>query len=350
MSKKYIQAFCSKPHNLVKVSSDGNVNMCCHQNTNYLGNLFEKPFEDIWFSNFAEDVRNQTKNNKLHPMCDTKECPFKYKNLIQESKTIEADARGYPIHLEFDLHGSHCNFGGTDPNPENCCIMCPRSRIDFKQHLLLNPDRTDELIEKIKHIIPNLEIINILGIAEPFWKGKIFEILEKINFSKYQEQISLWTTSNASVFNEEQQEKLLKITKKTDIHFSLDAASDETFFKIRRNHSFKTCCKNIKNWCKKRNSSGEHYVRLHNNINMLNVHEVSDMVLMAKDMQVDLLVLIPTHDCGGTHSAIKDIIVNQNNFYKFKKAEKDAVKLANKINQNIFFSRPLALNFELKIL
>ena len=83
---------------------------------------------------------------------------------------------------------------------------------------------------------------------------------------------------------------------------------------------------------------------------MLNVHEVSDMVLMAKDMQVDLLVLIPTHDCGGTHSAIKDIIVNQNNFYKFKKAEKDAVKLANKINQNIFFSRPLALNFELKIL
>lgn len=350
---KYVRAFCPRPFNLVKISSDGNVNMCCHQSNNYLGNLFEKPFEDIWFSYFAEGIRTDTKNGRLHPMCNTIECPFKYKDIAAEMTEIVANGRGYPTQLEFDLHGSHCNFGGLNPTPETACIMCPRSRPDFHQHLSAHPDRTDELVAKIAHIVPNLKTLNILGIAEPFWKDKIFEILEKFNFQRYKKQIAVWTTSNASVFDEQKQNRLLQLAEDTDIHFSLDAATPETFLKIRRSHTFHTCCKNIKSWCAKRdeckkNQTGKHFVRMHNNINTLNLHEVNDMVLMSKDMGIDLLVLLPTHDCGGSHKSLESIIVNPQNYKRFLKAEESAKKLAESIGLEILFSRPLSLNIELK--
>jgi MoaA/NifB/PqqE/SkfB family radical SAM enzyme len=349
---KQVKAFCSHPFNKAKVSSNGDLNMCCHQSTeSRLGNLFEKTFEDLWFSKFAEEIRDENRQGRLHRVCDTSECPFKYKQIADEMTSFTSDARGYPREIEFDLHGSHCNFGGLNPTPETTCIMCPRSRSDFSDYLKANPDRTDEIIEKIKHITPSLAMINILGIAEPFWKDKIFDVLEKMNFEEHKKHIVLWTTSNGSIFNEQRQQKLLNLTNNTDIHFSLDAATSATFMKIRQNDFFELACKNIKSWCEKRdecrkNKTGEHVVRLHNNINMLNVHEVPQMVEVAKDLGVDLLVLLPTHDCGGTHSDLKDILVNSSNYRKFLKAEEKAHKIAKQLGQNIVFSRPLSLGFE----
>lgn len=322
--------------------------MCCHQSdSSYLGNLFERPFEDLWFSKFAEDIRDAIREKRLHSVCNTIQCPFKYKNIEQEVKQITADARGYPREIEFDLHGSHCNFGGLNPTPHTACIMCPRARPDFAEYLEKTPDRTDELIETIRHLTPNLNMINILGIAEPFWKDKIFDVLDKMDFSKHKSHIKLWTTSNGSIFNEKRQERLCEIAEKTDIHFSLDAASSETFMKIRQNNFFDVICKNIKMWTKRRETgTGKHYVRLHNNINSINVHEVPDMVRLAKDLGVDVLILLPTHDCGGTHISIKNIIVSPTNFKRFVKAQTEAEKVAKEIGQEVIFSRPLGLDYD----
>jgi MoaA/NifB/PqqE/SkfB family radical SAM enzyme len=349
-SKKTIRSFCELPLIKAKIASDGRVSMCCHQShEGFLGNLFEKTFEEIWFGSLAEEIRNSVKNAQLHRVCDTIECPFKYKKTLDHMHNYEVDSRGYPTHLEFDLHGSHCNFGGTELLENKICIMCPRSRADFKDHLRDMPDRTAELINKIKHLVNRLEIINIIGIAEPFWKDKIFDVLEKMNIKENKKNLEIWTTSNASVFNEERQNKLLDLSNRTDIHFSLDAATRETFLKIRKNDFFDVCCKNIKSWTKKIKETNninekKHYVRLHNNINMINVNEVEKMVFLAKDLEVDILVLLPTHDCGGTHKNLNNILVNTTNYHLFLEAQKKAEAAAKKIEQKIIFSRPLDLN------
>jgi len=348
--EKNVHGFCELPFTKAKISSDGHVSMCCHQSHDgYLGNLFEKTFEEIWFGSLAEEIRIQNKDARLHRVCDTSECPYKYKKVVEHMHDFEANSRGYPTHIEFDLHGSHCNFGGTDLLIERVCLMCPRSQKDFKEHLEKNPDRTDELVDKIKHLIIHIKIINILGVAEPFWKDKIFDILNKFNIKENKNRISVWTTSNASIFNEDRQDKLLDLTDKTDIHFSLDAATRETFLKIRKNDCFEICCKNIKSWREKTKeinklSGKNHYIRLHNNINTINVNEVTDMVFLAKDMGIDLLVLLPTHDCGGTHSDLNNILVNKENYSLFIKAQESAEFIADKIGQKILFSRPLDLN------
>lgn len=352
---KNVHAFCHLPFSRAKVSADGNLNMCCHQSENsYLGNLFEESFEELWFGNFAEDIRTATREGRLHPVCNTAECPFKYLNVPQEMHTFEANATGYPTELEFDLHGSHCNFGGTQPITEKTCIMCPRARPDFAEYLAKYPDRTDELIKAVKHLTPYLKIINVLGIAEPFWKDKIFDVLDKLDFAAHRDDIEVWTTSNGSVFYEQKQQQFADLVRRSEIHFSIDAASRETFLKIRRNDCYDAICENIKAWCTKRDQykrdgSGRHIVLLHNNINLLNIHEVPDMVRLAKWLGVDTLSLLPTHDCGGKHLGIEEILVSDKNYQRFAEAQHEAERVAKEIGQHISISRPLALGFEPKL-
>lgn len=349
---KRVHAFCALPFIRAKVSADGNLNMCCHQSdSSYLGNLFEDAFEDLWFSNLAESIRDNTRRGLLHEVCNTTECPFKYQNRQASMMDQFANANGYPTELEFDLHGSHCNFGGLNPTVDTACIMCPRSRPGFQSYLDANPDRTDELIEKVRHIVPKLKMINVLGIAEPFWKDKIFYVLERLNFESHKNRIEIWTTSNASVFNSTRQKRFSELVNRSDIHFSIDAATPETFKAIRRSDLFSNVCDNIRSWCQERDrvktEGRQHIVRLHNNINTLNVHEVVPMVRLAKEMGVDILTLLPTHNCGGSHADLNQILVSQENWQVFAKAQQEAEQEARQIGLNLKFSRPLALAFDL---
>lgn len=337
-----VNAFCSKPFNNIKVASDGNLNSCCHQNDNFLGNLFDNSFDELWFSELAEEIRTETLKGQLHTMCDTKECPYQY--VDRKFVSHESNANGYPNHLEFDLHGSHCNFGGTKPTPETACIMCPRARPNFHLHLEAFPDRTKELMNHIKCVVPYLTSMHILGLSEPFWKDKIFDVLEWLGYEKYSDRINVWTTSNGSVFDKEKQEKWASLVNTSCITFSTDAATPETFLKIRRQKPavFRKICENITEWCKCRPLG--HGVKIHNNINIFNVHEVPDMVRLCKDIGVDELVLLNTHDSA--HPEITYMCVNQQNVRKFKEAEDKAIEVANEVGLPISFTRPLTLDYD----
>jgi hypothetical protein len=111
-------------------------------------------------------------------------------------------------------------------------------------------------------------------VAEPFWKNKIFDVLGWLEYEKHKDHITLWTTCNASVFDSEKQQRLAKLVPRSFINFSIDAATPDTFLKIRRQKApvFHKIVENITRWCKERPPG--HIVHVHNNINILNVHEV----------------------------------------------------------------------------
>lgn len=343
-----INTFCSWPFDKVKIDPLGRVTMCCHQQHEGLGNLFEKSFQEIWFSDLANEVREYTVNTKLHWMCCTPECPFRYHKPKQHMHDIKINSPHYPSQLEIDLHPSHCNYGGTRPTPQSACIMCPRARPDYQKFLDDTPDRTDELVEKLKLLMPHLKSLNVLGVAEPFWKDKLFKILDQIGFDEYRERVAVWTTSNGSIFTKERQKIFSDRILFSEINFSIDAATPGTYKKIRQHNMFQQVCDNIRSWCELRERIGrkkEHSVKIHNNINIHNVDEVCDMVHLAYDMGVDELVMLPTHDCGGTAPDLAPLLVNQKNFARFAVAEQDAKALATALDFPLFFTRPLALDY-----
>jgi MoaA/NifB/PqqE/SkfB family radical SAM enzyme len=341
-----VNSFCGLPFTGIKVSPDGQINMCCHQNSEaYLGNLFLQTFEEIWFGEKAVAIREATLAHRLHAVCNTDQCPFRYKNL-KVTTEHQVNENLYPTHLEFDLHPSHCNFGGLKPTPKTACVMCPRSRPDFQAFLDTLPDRTLELVDRLKPLTPYLDTINVLGVAEPFWKDVLFQILERFEAGP---QMRIWTTTNGSVFNSDRQDRFSQIVNHSHIHFSLDAATRETYHEIRQHDLFDQVFDNVRRWCRLReelNSQGHsHSVQIHNNINTLNVHEVERMVEQAKELGVDNLTLLPTHDCGGTHPDLGSILVGPDNYRVFLEAEQKARKKATSIGQAIYFTRPLALDF-----
>jgi len=199
-----------------------------------------------------------------------------------------------------------------------------------------------EIVKRVKHIAPYLREINVLGISEPFWKGKIFDVLEEFDLenNKY---ISVWSTSNGSVFDADSRSRFAEIAKSSVLDFSIDAASPETFTKIRRQKSFHKVCENIKAWCDER-PSASHVVNIHNNINLLNLHEVPEMVRLSKELGIDILKLLPTHECGTQD--LKGIAVNAENAQAFHNAEVEAIRVGKEIGQRVSISRPLSLGYK----
>lgn len=345
---KTVKVYCDLPFNRVKVMDTGFVNFCCYQFTKNIGNLETQSFEEMWNSELANEVRNSVMGNTLHSMCKSKECPKYYQNL-EKKYDVEINENNYPTTLEFDLHGSHCNYGGKNPDRNKVCIMCPRSHSTFKETIKKRRDKTFLYLEKLKILFPYLNKFIVLGLAEIFWEDKIFEILDFVEFEKYKHKITLEGITNGSVFDEESQLKFLKRVKKSNISFSLDAANAKTYKQIRKNNYFDVVIKNIESYVKKinliNNFEKKHYVSINANVNMVNIGEMADLIRLSKKLGVDEVILWPTHNGGGVNIMLpQDFLINENNFKLFKKVEKDCIEIANELQIKIHFMTPLDYN------
>lgn len=329
-----LNAFCEYPFNRVRVTSEGNLAFCCFQRTDpasrnnpYIGNILEKSFDEIWFGPLAEEVRIQTLEGKVHKLCQVSGCPFSSK--VKQKFTYNE----YPTFLELDLPNTHCNVGLENPNKDHpACIMCERSGGPdvFKKET----NRLDEVLPKLKFLIPNLNHIHIQGIAEPFYKDLFFKILNLIDFDQYKNQITISTTTNGTLLNESRRKEYLQRVPKSITTFSIDAATPETFKLIRILPVFEHVLENLYAFGSERNISKQ-FLRINNNINILNVHEVVQMVGIAAKAKVNVLEMNPTdgHNTG--------ILVNMANCGVFKKAQNDLLEECEKLKVPLFLVKPL---------
>jgi hypothetical protein len=294
----FIKSFCSLPFSKLILNSYGEVSMCCHQ-LKQLGKIDENTdLLDIWNSPLAKEIRDHSNKGNLHPVCNSwNSCPF----IVKEKQMFPVQAYpkiGYPLYLEICLPDKHCNVGGENPSPENpACIMCRRNFSKPQQQ-----DLTDLLCEKTRPLMPYLKQISVLGTAEPFWKDAVFRVLEKLEFYRYKNKIQFLTNTNGICLNEKTTIKFFENVVFSDISWSIDSATPETHKKIRRLDTFEIVVSNLERWVKIRENYGGknvHQVSIYNNINIINVHEMTKMVELAVDLKVEKLIMLPTHDHTG---------------------------------------------------
>jgi hypothetical protein len=285
----------------------------------YIGNVMDAAFDDIWFGEKAEEIRQSTRIGELHPMCQCPGCPILP---LQKPYPVEHIVfNEHPNFLEIDLPNTHCNVGGLNPDPVNspACIMCERSDPFFKPE----EDHLMEVMERIKHIVPNLHQIHIQGIAEPFYQTRekgylLFDVLDVLGFDKYKDQITLSVTTNATIFKKSIRQEYLERAPNSITNFSIDAATSETFKAIRIFDCFDKVLENMYAFDEER-VRDKQFVRIHNNINIMNVHEVRGMVRIAEKAHVEYVEFNPTN--GFNHK----ILVNEDNCGLFKKAQEDII-------------------------
>lgn len=306
--------------------------VCCFQGDRTLGNLLESTFDELWNGQVARDIRHHMSSGSAPPPCAiSSSCPY---NNVGKVATFDLEYGQMPIDLEIDLPTQHCNIGGLKPDEKNpACIMCERHKVGWEN--FWQEDHLEEICVKLKPIVSGLRSIHVQGISEPFWKEYIFQILEWLDIKDYP-SITVSTTTNGTLMSKRYREKFLEY-QKTVLVWSLDAATPETFKRIRRIDAYKKITENLIAYCRERNPE-EQRVRIHNNINLLNINEVEAMVDFAAEAGVDEINFNPTYGSP-------QICVSPKTAHLFLDAQKRIALRASEKNVLASFMRPLALEY-----
>jgi MoaA/NifB/PqqE/SkfB family radical SAM enzyme len=326
---KQTGAFCEYPFVKLKVDSAGYCTFCCFQERKCLGNILDSSLEEIWNSKLANDIRKETLRTNLHKTCAIESCPFYH--IRNNLKVIETRFTEIPFDIEIDLPMQHCNIGGEESKPGTACIMCERSLFFEKQI-----DRVDEVCAKLKPYSDKFKFLHIQGVAEAFWKNRLFDVVDKIGVDPSFTRITTFT--NGTIISGDKLEKWLNYPW-TCTTFSIDASTPETYRKIRIWDAYDKVVENMIEFGKRRTSM--QCLQIHNNINLLNAGEVEGMIEIAAKVQADSISFNPTHNLPG-------LVVNEKNMYIFAKAQDKIIESANRLNVKVEFLRGLTLDLEKK--
>lgn len=331
-------AFCDLPFTKVIVNGWGDVSMCCYQFQQLGSVLGNKTILDLWNSPTAVAIREETTKGNLHPVCTSwNTCPFQIQTKWPFEFKVNKDFSA-PNYLEICLPNTHCNIGGEDPTADNpACIMCCRNYDMQKQ-----PNITDKLCEKSKSLMPFLRRLCVLGTAEPFWKDAVFDVFAMLDFHKYRHRITFTTNCNVTCLVEKTIQRFFTEVEHSDMSFSIDAATPDTYIKIRRIDAYDLVISNLKMYMKARDQNGgsdKHKAVIYNNINLLNVHEMVKMVETAATLRMDRIIMLPTHDqCGRV--SMGELLINDKSLKMFKKHSEAAKKRAEQLGVDLHYSHP----------
>lgn len=321
-----LSGYCHFPFDKVKINSAGDVTNCCWMNEP-IGNILNQTLEEIWNSNLLLQIRQSVINRLLHANCRGL-CPHNFQPLIQKSISQLV----YPRLLELDLPNTHCNIGGHNPTPDTACIMCSRAMPNFSP----SSDLSDEVAKAYSKYTRHLQSVHIQGIAEPFWKGRIFRILELLLAP---DTLHVSAITNGTLLSGDNLTRWLHIPNSRLI-ISIDAGTPATYKKIRKIAAFDTILNNIDQFNKLKSTN--QYLQLTANINIHNVHEVEQIVEIAAKYNVNSLELNTTDIVD---DAMSHMVVNANNAHLFHQAQERATILASQLGVRLVILKPLSLNY-----
>jgi hypothetical protein len=176
-------------------------------------------------------------------------------------------------------------------------------------------------------------------VAEAFWKDAIFDVLDLLKFDPFKDKIGVSTVTNGTLLNEKTLLRFLERCPRAHLSFSVDAGSPETYRRIRRLDAYPLVVKNIMRVSRLRKAFPCVVLRIQNNINTLNVHEIEEMVRVAARAEANEIEFQPT----GGHP--QDILVNAENYRLFSNAQALAYAVGKRLGVQVRFLRPLDMGF-----
>lgn len=234
------------------------------------------------------------------------------------------------VHLEIQLPNTHCNIGGPDPTTgQQACLMCPRN----SEHFLPEYDRGADIVASLRGKLAAVPVLRVAGDAEPFWKNRIFEMLEGLGIGGGS-NVKIFATTNGTLIDKHTAERWFEAVPQSELSFSVDAATPGTYLKLRRVAEFDRVVANLDNYCRTRDPD-HHIAVLRNNINTINIDEVEEMIRMTKDYFFHFVVLSLTRPI---QRSLNEICLNEQNAGRFRDAQNKAKELAEELGVNVVFS------------
>lgn len=192
------------------------------------------------------------------------------------SRTIQAGIRAAlrlerlgdaPIHLQIEPT-SHCNYD---------CLMCThKTAIAKPAHM--DFDRFEQFVRRVRPYH-----VTLSGFGEPLLHPKFFDMVRLLK--------SLGSTVNTTTngFLLDRHIEDFCSSGIDEVSVSLDAATEESYRRIRRNEHFKKVCGNVRDLIETRNRklAKQPRVRITFVIQRGNIEEIDAFISLASDMNVD---------------------------------------------------------------
>lgn len=285
-TKLHYKVECKNKDRSVRVSSNGDVCTCCMAYASVYGNLYEDTFEEIWKSRRAT-ISRLALENKTYVHCDTERCsylmhvkPEQMDDTAIEQLQYRHWTEEYPNSIALELDRS-CNL---------YCTSC-------RDHVYVenNPAMeiyTDLLLNKVINL-PTRLILNPIGEA---FASKY--CLKLIHHEKTRKRETISLCSNGTLLNPKVLDQLLKEYKSIELSISIDAATEDTYCKIRRNGDFKALSKNLEYMSHQRKCGRVTYFQINYVLQADNITEMKAFVEWGKQLGVDRIDLFAIENWG----------------------------------------------------
>ncbi|MCL6588574.1 MAG: radical SAM protein [Firmicutes bacterium] len=249
MMKPITQVRCLIPFTLLGVHPQGEWYSCCPlwSKLGSAGKWSDKPnaLMDIWNSEIMQQIRRAVLDDELEKVCNFEYCLYA---MLSEYRDLEAQKNDDPnFNHTIDQIIAGKTILDTPPNvfhvsnSGRCnlnCVMCEAKTL--KEDDLFNEKLFTRIIPSI---LPTLSRISLQGYGEALFNPHSRRFLQTLDASRYPHlKIQLFT--NGLLFGP----KLWETIKHNCFEYvsvSIDAASKETYEKIRRNGNWDILRKNL---------------------------------------------------------------------------------------------------------
>jgi len=283
--------FCSQPFENLEVDTVGNVRTCCAYWMNEtIGNLSENSFDDVINSKKARQIRASIHDGSFI-FCNKRTCPRIQSGgddaLVKISDVKDPRLLKIIENKETRLNNlKFINFLWD----LSCNLMCPSCRIgkiintkgeDYNRSLDIQEKVTNYVIENNGD--ENVTF-NITGSGDPFG-SKIFRDF-LINFDgKKHPNIQINLQTNGVMFTRKMWDMMSKCHDNINtILVSIDAASEETYDKIRVGGNWKILMENIRMLSDFKNDRLFDFLRLDFVVQVQNYKEIPEAVMLAESL------------------------------------------------------------------
>jgi len=305
--------FCPIPFARADVHQAGEVLMCCaHWLPTALGNVFQDTTNDILNSDTARAIRRSVVDGSFK-YCSHADCEW----MVNDKLPRKVDYVGKD-YVDNDYHVPAAvlenAFSGISFDIDNvsfmtfcldrtCNLTCPSCRADLIMIKGAERDRLYEATERA--VLPMLRgakraLINSAG--EAFVSRPSRRLMEGLAEPGY-ESVVVDIITNGTVCTKEEWDKFSHLYGR--IHFvrvSMDAATKETFEKLRRGAHFETVVNNLRNIYQMVRDGRVFNFTMSFTYQRDNVHEMQRFVEFGKEIGAQALIFEKLHMMEGAYS------------------------------------------------
>ncbi len=265
---------CKQPFTAIEINSNGDVFTCC---PNYIkmrkiGNIWQNTFEEIWYSDFARELRSKILKNDFS-LCDMDLCR-QYSLAIMNDAIIDNMPLPQYVTLAYD---KECNL---------CCITCRDKKYNnTSEQIELYNEKIDSLLLPL---LTEARILALSGSGEAFYSKHSRLLIQKV--AAYNKQLMFNINTNGLLFNEANCKKLGILGRINEVFVSLPSINESTYSKIQFGSILSVVLSNISEMANMQARKLIKKVTINMVISSLNYKEIPAMVEFAKNFDIGVTI------------------------------------------------------------